>query len=259
MSSSDELVAYVKDLELAEYPAAVKELVDAGALVQTPPAPSDKGSGSIDKGSLISFTAGISPQHQSDAQNSVLLAQLNSDKLFDRFDPNQVIAWYKNYTGVLSKIGWPLQEFQFQNYTASGSTFSIDQAIIAIVSSFLSGPEVAVVEATVNALSNLKSDDPWYKVWDSSTHSANGGNFQMAQCSDGGGTGPLALACSGYAFTTSETTTRFLWVEYHASDTKLQFASQVATLDESVYSQVRDQIIAKLGVMAKAYVDNLDI
>lgn len=258
--ASADLLAFVDDLELAEHPPAMQELLDRGALA-APAAPADttKPGGAIDKGSLVAFTAGVSSQHRSDAENSILLAQLNSDKLFNRFDPGQVIEWYKNFTKVLANIGWPLQDFQFQNYEASGSTFSIDAAIIEIVSSFLTGPEVAVVEATVEALSKLESDDPWYVVWDSNSHTANGGNFQIVPCSDEAGKGALVMGLSAYAFTTTETTTRFLWAEYHSSSTKLQFTSQTVSLDEDVYSVVREAIVAKLGSKASSFVGELAI
>jgi len=257
---SADLLAFVDDLELAEHPPAMQRLLDSGALAQ-PAAPVDteKPSGAIDKGSLVAFTAGVSLQHRSDALNSTLLAQLNSDKLFNRFDAGQLMKWYENYVKVLANIGWPLQNFQFQNYEASGSTFSIDASIVEIVSSFLAGPEVAVVEATIDALSKLKSDDPWYVVWDSNSHTADGGNFQIAPCNDEAGKGALVMGLSAYAFTTTETTTRFLWTEYHSSSTKLKFASQTVTLDEDVYSVVRDAIIAKLGSKASNFVKELEI
>lgn|ERR1700733_634517 len=259
MTASD-LVTFVNGLEIAEHSPAVRQLIDSGSLTGTPAAANpEKPSGDVDKGSLVSFTAGVTTEHRGDALNSTLLAQLNSDKLYNRFDPTQVIEWYKNYTSVLSKVGWDMQDFSFQNFEASGSTFSIDTAIIEIVSSFLAGPEVAVVEATLEALSKLKSEDPWYTVWDSNSHKANGGNFQIVACNDEEGKGGLVMGCSAYAFTTTETSLRFLWTDYHSSDTKLQYAKQAATLDEDVYKVVRAAIIAKLGANATNLVDELEI
>ncbi len=168
--------------------------------------------------------------------------------------------WYQNYGTVMSTVGWVMQDFQFQNYQASGSTFSIDTAIAGIVASFLSAAEVAVVKASLDALSKLGSDDPWYKVWDSSSHGANGGNFQVASASDNNGAvDTLVVKISAYSFSTTETTTRFLWTDYHSSETKLRYAHQAATLDEDVYAAVRQAIIDKLGNRASSYVGDLDI
>jgi hypothetical protein len=259
--ASTDLIAYVDGLELAEHPPAVRQLIDSGALA-APPAPpvdTEKPGASIAKGSLVAFTAGVSLRHRHDAINSTLLAQLASDKEFDRFNSAQIMEWYKKYIAVLGKVGWDVQELQFQNFEASGSTFTIDAAIVEIVSSFLAGPEVAVVQATLNSLSKLESNDPWYVVWDSSSHKADGGNFQIIPCADEAGKGDLVMGLSAYAFTTTETSVRFLWTNYNSSSTKLKFATQATTLDEDVYSQVRSAVIAKLGDNAITTVKELKI
>lgn len=219
-----------------------------------------KATASVDAGSLVSFVADVSDQHRSDALNSTLLAQLNSDTLFDRFDKTQLMNWYQNYASVLGKIGWTMQAFQFQNYQASGSTFSIDAAIASICAAFLPASEIAVVKAALDALSNLKSTDTWYTVWDQHTHNANGGNFQLASCSDNNGkVNSLVMQMSAYAFNTTQTTTRFLWTNYDSSQTDLHYATQTATLNEDVYSKLRGQIVTKLGTKAADFIGDLAI
>lgn len=258
--NQQEISDFINSLELPPVHPVIARLANTAKLAAADPPPTDKPSANIDAGSLVSFTANVSDQHRSDALNSTLLAQLNSDKLFNRFDPAQVIPWYQNYTTVLSKIGWDMQEFDFVNYQASGSTFSIDQSIIQILASFLTAPELAVEQAALTALENLKTDDPWYTVWDQQSHSANGGNFQLASCTDNNGAeNTLVIKMSAYSFSTTETTTRFLWTNYSSSDTQLHYANETATLDEDVYTQVRQQIIDKLGDKAKTFVGSLDI
>lgn len=214
----------------------------------------------VDAGSLMSFTANVSAQHRSDALNSTLLAQLNSDKLFNRFDPAQLIAWYRNYTTVLSNIGWDMQEFQFEKYQAAGSTMSVSTAVLGVLGAVLPAGELALVAAALKALAALKSDDPWYRVWDVTTHDQSNGNFQVSNCADqDGAANTLVMRMSGYSLRTSETTVRFLWNDYQASSTDLLYASQTTTLDEDVYGQVRQAVIKKLGAKAVQYVGNLDI
>ena len=50
-----------------------------------------------------------------------------------------------------------------------------------------------------------------------------------------------------------------MWTDYHSSDTRLRYAQQTATLNEDVYSMVRQAIIAKLGDKATTYIGSLDI
>jgi len=214
----------------------------------------------VDGGSLVAFTAGVSADHTSAALNSTLLAAMNSDTLFNRNDATQVMSWYQNYVKVLQICGWDSQAFGFQNYQASGSSFSINNAIIEIVTAAATGPEVAVVEAALNALKNLGTDDPWYKVWDSHTHSTNGGNFQIVPTSDSNGArNTLVMGCSAFAFQTSETTTEFLWTDYSSSSVQLQYGTQTMTLDEDVWDQVSTAVITKLGSNASTQIGNLGI
>lgn len=250
---------YVASLELAEVSPELAALTGTKLLRVAEP-PSTKNSANVDAGSTVSFTANVSSVHRSDALNGLLLAQLNSNKLFNRFDSKQVMAWYGNYINVLGKIGWTIQDFSFQKYVASGSTFSINSAIAGIVAAFLTGPEVVVVNATLEALNKLGDDSPWYKVWDTSTHDAGGGNFQVAAAADDAGAfNTLVLKVSAYAFNTTKTTTRFLWADYANSDTQLNHAEQIATLDEDVYKIVRQAVVDKLGKNAQTYIADLDI
>lgn len=55
----------------------------------------------VDAGSLVSFVAGVSGQHKSDALNSTLLAQLAANKKFDR--EKQTVEWYDFYKNRLGK------------------------------------------------------------------------------------------------------------------------------------------------------------
>lgn len=255
--SSEDRVSLITSLALPDSPAEVKkQKASLNGQLSDP----SKDSAALDGGSIIAFTTNVSAHHAEAALNTVLLAQLNSDKLFNRFDPNQIMAWYRNYQKVLGVCGWTMQEFQFQDYKASGSSFTIDKAIADLVASFLPEQQVKVVKAALDALSNLSSDDPWYKVWDSSTHNAAGGNFQVAMASDNkGAANSLVLKVSAYSFQTSQTTTRFLWTNYNASDTTLNYAMQVITLNEKVYDQVAATITKKLGKAAEDNIAELDI
>ncbi|WP_410673571.1 hypothetical protein [Amycolatopsis sp. cmx-4-68] len=259
LATSFDRLSYVHNLEIAPPHPEIAALAGRST-ARAAQVTLDGPTASIDAGSLVSFTASVSPQHRSDALNSTLLAQLNSDKLHDRFDPAQVIDWYRNYTTVLSNIGWDMQAFDLEHYRAEGSTMSVSTAVLGVMAALIPAGELAIVSAALKALSSLKSDDPWYRVWDVSTHDTSRGNFQIGHGTDADGAeNTLVLRLSGYSLRTSETTARFLWNNYHTSSTELQFAGQTATLDEDVYSKVRATIVSKLGTRATTYVANLDI
>src|SRR5688572_16363929 len=105
---------FVNELRLAELPP-----IEGFESVVTPEATTitNDDSAKVVAGSIVSFVAGVSAQSQSDVLNSTLLAQLNSDKLFDR--EGRTADWYKNYTTVLGKIGWVIQGFGFSKFQSS--------------------------------------------------------------------------------------------------------------------------------------------
>lgn len=257
-----------KQLDATTRLAAIRALEIPSLPSVTPPPPMvraeavdpSKPGAAIDRGSLVAFVTGVSAGHRSDALNSTLLAAMASDKLYDRNDPEQVIQWYEKYNSVLQLCGWDAQQFSFQEYTASGSSFSINDAIIEIVTAAATGPEVAVVEAALDALRKLGSDNPWYEVWNQHSHSTTGGNFQIVPVSDSNGErNTLVMEVSAFAFKTNEVDTEFLWTSYHSSSVQLRYGNQTMTLDEDVWDQVSATVLSKLGNNDNTQIGNLSI
>lgn len=211
--------------------------------------------GFVAGGSLVSFVSGISPQHQDDVLNSTLLAQLAADHDFP--SPEQVMDWYGKYITVLGHLGWVKQDFAFQKYSASGSTFTMSAAILEILQAALSGDEYQVATATLNSLESLSDDDHRITVFDSKSASGSNGNFQIGTAVDAGDN--VAMATSAYYFSGASEATKFLWATYSSSDVNFYFSRQSMTLHELAYAVVRQSVIDKLGANAQNYIADLDI
>ncbi|NJN74880.1 MAG: hypothetical protein HC799_19910 [Limnothrix sp. RL_2_0] len=123
-----QLQAYVQSLELAAPDASLQDIHLSGfSLLQD----KDKETGYVNAGSLVSFVAGVSTEHQNDVLNSTLLAQLAANKKFDREKDTE--QWYKFYREVLENVGWVIQEFDFQRYAPSGATFEMNKVVLDIL------------------------------------------------------------------------------------------------------------------------------
>jgi hypothetical protein len=96
-----------------------------------------KPSAFIDKGSVVAFTADVAGQNREDVLNSTLLAQLAADKANNR--ESDVMGWYATYSGVLAKLGWVSQGFNWQKYTAQKMSFTMDEAVLEIAEAALTG------------------------------------------------------------------------------------------------------------------------
>jgi hypothetical protein len=245
-------VDYVDTLELPFFESRLRRSILRGSKRNRS---EDNPSGYVDDGSLVSFVAGISAQHQSDVLNSTLLAQLAANKAYDR--EQQTDQWYRKYQEVLETVGWVVQAFEFEKYQASGSTFTVDQAVREILGAIATGDEMAVVNETLNALNALSDGSGQMVLWNSASHTSSAGNFQISICSE---TGPLvSMKNSAFYFTTTQASTRFLWFGYSSSDMTLYKSAHRMTLDEGVYAAVREAVIKKLGDRASTFVADLDI
>lgn len=214
-----------------------------------------KQAGYIDKGSLVSFVAGVSSQNQSDVLNSTLLAQLAADKKFDRgADP---INWYGFYVNVLGKVGWVLQDFSFKKYNSSTTSFTVDKVVLEILGAIVTGQEELVIGATLEALKSLSNDDGRLVLWNQSVTHDHKSNFQISVCNETNGV--VIMKNGAFYMSSEDNSTSVLWFNYASSTTELNNTAQAQTLDADIYGQVRQTIIAKLGANAQSFIADLDI
>jgi hypothetical protein len=245
------LGSYIDSLELA-----APEL-PAGLAVAAPAAVKDgEPSASIDAGSVFAFAPGVSGTHQSDVKNSMLLAQLAANYVYDR--EHQTEQWYGKYREVLENIGWVLTAFQFARYESSGQTFSMDKVVLDVLKAIASGDEMDVMNKAIDALGKLPGDDRAVVLFDNNGSSSEGGNFQAGTCSEDPN-GNVQMSIGTFYFKTSEHHTRFLFWSWGTKSVNMYTGSQSIMLNEDVYSQVRQQIIDKLGDKAQQYVADLPI
>lgn len=219
------------------------------------PPPPERPAGYVDKGALVSFVAGVSAQNQSDVLNSTLLAQLAADKQFNR--ETQVLDWYGAYTNVLGKIGWTLQGLNWENYSASSTSFTVDKVVLELAAAALTGGEAAVVAATIEAAKSASSSSGPITLFNQSTHSDSQGNFQVSVCSENDGV--VAMKNMAFTFSTSDNVTDVLVFHFASAKTQFRQAAQAQSLNAAVYATVRAAIIDKLGNNAKSFIANLDI
>ncbi|MFE0106449.1 hypothetical protein [Streptomyces sp. NPDC059009] len=213
-------------------------------------------SAAVVAGSIVAFTDGLNGQQKSDVLNSTLLAQLAANKKFDR--EKDTARWYGFYRSVLEQVGWVVPSFSFARLSAAGSRFTVDRAAIALLQAIATGREVAVAKAAIAALNALTDRDRRVVLFESSSHSANLGNFQIAACGVSAGD-TVVMKIGAFHFQTNERVTRVLFFSFPRASTTMYQAGQTLVLNEDVYAQVRAAVIAKLGDKANQFIDELEI
>lgn len=248
--SADGRIAYVEALSLPQIDA---DLVTKGLVVTTQE--DNKKSGSITAGNIISFTANLSGQDKEDVNDSILLAQLAASKKYTRTDKPK--EWYDLYFEVLTNVGWIIQGEPFSPYKASGSTVTIEKTVIELLSAIASGQVVLIVKQVLESLKNLHESDRGLVIWDRNTHSNKNGNFQLSGANKENSS--IALSAANVYFTAKQTDTKFLWFSYSTSDITLDYRNSVLSLNQEIYSTVRNKIKEKLEDRIPAYVQNLEL
>lgn len=214
-----------------------------------------KEEGLVDAGSLVSFTSTLKGQQKSDVLNSTLFAQLAATKKHDRYKDTE--NWYKEFANVLNIVGWVLQGFKFDQYRSSEDSFNISQITLELLSTLI-GEDATLLKTVQATLKGLAKDSEGLTLFSSKSSSENHGNFQILPC-EVDKNGQINVAFIGAHFKASQVSQDYLFVSYSTQDISLFKTAQIFTLDEDIYSQVRDEIIAKLGKNAKENIHNIPI
>ena len=212
--------------------------------------------GFVDSGSLVSFTNGVKGQQKDDVLNAALFSQLAAEYQYNR--ETETTQWYNYYANVMEKIGWVMQDFEFQHYQAGGGKFSMDKVVIEILSAIATGNEIAVAQEVLSALKNLADDDGRIVLFEHHSYNNQAGNFQIMPCNQDE-SGQVVMAMAGFHFKAKEDRTKFLFFEWDSDGIDIYKSVQVVTLDLDVYSVVRSNIVQRLGDQAKQLVDNIPL
>lgn len=220
------------------------------------PVVTDKQPGNfVDAGSLVSFVSGLSEENQIAVLNSTLLAQLAANKKFDR--ETDTTNWYQFYRSVLENVGWQMPAFGFNEYRAGGSNFTMDKAVLEILAAIATQNELAAITAAINAAKGLADKDGRIALFDHSSTTDKSGSFQIGLASEAGGI--IAMKLGAVYFTTQADVTKVLWFTFAKKSTHLYASSQAVNLDPAIYELVKADVEAKLGELAKTFVQNIDI
>lgn len=228
----ENLKKYIEDLELSEVPVAAEKKSFAKA--------SAGSAAAICGGCLVGLEQGTSEQLRNDVANGILLAQLVSDRMYDRFD--QADKWSSYYLDVIYKIGWSLTSESFTTYRAEPPTFRLDNASIGYMGDFGANP---------GALESLKKGSQvlahnWGSragsIFESFALKYKSGNFQlMAGASDG------SAVFGDFSFGGSESHADFFTAQWNSGSTNLTCHVYMARLDQNLYSMIRETVIRKIG------------
>jgi hypothetical protein len=214
---------------------ALKSLLHSSAENLSAAINSISASAQINEGALLAFDASLSLQNKADTSNSFLFAQLAADKKYNRH--SATLDWVKTFASTLAIVGWTM--------TSTGSTTTAKPSPAdweKVVTPFFPAATRELAATGMAACQALPADSKAISLWRGSALDKNDGILIAATAWVAGGS--LNLAIVGIDFGYQREFSGFMeWKEYF--DLNIQTLN--LTLNEDIYSQVRETIIAKLG------------
>ncbi len=253
---------YVKSLQLPDIDADAKMLMSQSrraAILGAPlTAATDKPTAALIKGQVTAFSGNLSGQDKQDIEYTTLAAQLNSDIVVpDNQSFENMQAWFKNYSSVMSNLGW-VMSFSWEKYKAATQGLSMDAVIMQVLAAVASQNGVAIAQAAMDAVSKLPRDGNRIRLFNNSTMSDKAGKFLLGVASKENES--LSLAFGAFAFDYETRDTTVLWFNWKSSDVSIYKDQKVATFNQDYYAKgARATLEKKMRDHVSAYVEDLDL
>lgn len=196
----------------------------------------------VTHGNLFSFDARVMVEAVDDLLNSNLLAQLASEKKFSRF--TAVDDWYKTYVDTLGNLAWQNTLFDFDYYNPDSKTFTLEGLMREGFSKILSASQMLVLSNSMRAFRNLPAGTDTAMVYSRSTHDKNTVNACVTFVENS-----LRISTIGATFSTTQAIKREFEDDYLVSKLSgdIRLVQNIAILNESVYADMREMVIKRLG------------
>ncbi|KAK7028922.1 hypothetical protein VNI00_014757 [Paramarasmius palmivorus] len=203
-------------------------------------------------GDTVLLFVDVERQMQEDVKYSTLLAQLSASKKYSK--ASQSFQWYAEYQSTLETLGWIAVKFAFVNIGDAKEKESADVVVLETAMSFLSRSGYDVFESGVKA---LKEQSEPRKILNHSAIDGKVADFRMGICTNTGGNPSLQLGYFHYSV--SKDVDDAMFFKWGDGDVKFTQGNQTMVLNSSVYEQIRDPVIQKLGPAIKEYIREIKL
>lgn len=245
---------YIRTAELAETPAefAGEEMEIAAAAAEINIADMQA---AVNAGSILAFVDGVTQQAKDDVLFSTQFAQLAASAKFDRF--LEVANWYRAYVDWLETLGWVVPHFGIEGFDQKEGELEMHTAALAIMGAALAGGgTLPILTKALDVLKGMADDSNQIKLFDFYSSVQFGGNFQMGEVHQAEN-GALSIALGAFHFKSVDKRQGFLFVRWGKRTVNFWAGATSITLNETLYEQVRGDVMGALGDRAKSRIAGL--
>jgi hypothetical protein len=200
--------------------------------------------GVVVAGSIAALDSSVSEQHGHDVLQSLLLAQLAANAKANRY--SDTLNWYRAYQSTLESVGWIVSASTgFTRFIPQVSRYTISTVITDLFRPKATPEELSLVNSTLAAFIRDPTA-PGQFIWECPSHSGGIGNFQFALAAEEEDDNIVTLQLGRFTFEVPVHVTRLAFEEF-GTDAKFSTSYVAMTLNEQVFSSIRNAITAKLA------------
>jgi len=210
----------------------------------------------INASNLIAFVEGVNTEQKADVLDSTQFASRAADAKFNR--TSQIREWYDTYVEVLTKMGWVIEGFAFQQSRHAEGALKMSQEAIGIITAVATGNQLAILEAALDSLGKMADDSRQIKLFDFNVSVETGGNFQIG-AAEAVDNGAIGMAMGAFYYRSNDNRRNVLFFGWGSQEIEMWTAAQRLVLDTTFYAQLKDTVRQRLGDKSKDFVATIPI
>lgn len=242
----------------AELPALERFAADAPAGGGMPEFDQAKEQALVVGSDVVSFTIGVEADFRQAIADSSLFAQLVATQKVGA-DANPM-AFFDTYFSTLLGLGWIVQKRETAEFTYKGTGFDVHEAVIGVVTAFLSpiAGAAAAVLVVLKGLHEMAADKPFITLFNKQSRHGKIGRFQFTYVHNDPDHG-LSAEIMAFALDANETLTQVLFFKLTKGKTRLQRSLGTLSIDTQALSDIRPNLAAKVKAFRVALIAEADL
>lgn len=207
---------------------------------------------------VVSFTTDIDVDVKQAITDSSLFAQLAAASTVGHDDDPMV--FFDAYFANLVTLGWLIQQKETQQFYSDETACDVHEAIIGVITSFLSpiAGAVEAVLAVLNGLHTMDADAPFITLFNRQSQHGEIGRFQLTYVYLSAEHGLMAKAMA-FSFKADRERTQVLFFKLQKGKTRLRRSMGSLSIDPNAMKALQPQLTARMTDYRKLYIAGVEL
>ncbi len=210
---------------------------------------------------LLAFSAHLTDDNRTDAQNAFLFATLVANKKFPL--ESQGLEWYLLFREVMTNSGWTPVSKYFTDLEVAGTSVRMDKLVLEILSSVVAGlavpgPATALMlKAAGDAIAALEKRDTALTLYERNLLNHGVGGITAGVCTEVNG--EAIMAVGAVRFLRRNTSTKVMFIDVDVRNVKLYKGETIFAKNTELANASRQSIRTKLGLNVVSKIEEYEI